>query len=61
MPIPLTKLTMEPHLSLECFLLVGGGFIFGWLRSSKKGVTRDARNGVKCVPERVSFLNPHLF
>jgi hypothetical protein len=61
MPIPLTILTMEPHLSLGWILLVGGDFLFGWLKSSKKGITRDVGKGVKCVPTMVRFLNPHFF
>jgi hypothetical protein len=61
MPIPLTILTMVPHLSLGWILFAGGGFLFGWLRSSRKGITRDVRKGVKCVPEMVRFWKPHLF
>jgi hypothetical protein len=61
MAISLTILTMEPHLSLGWILLVGGGFLFRWLRRSRKGITRDVGKGVKCVPEMVRFLNPHLF
>jgi hypothetical protein len=44
MPIPLTILTMVPHLSLRWNLFVGAGFIFGWLRGSRKGITRDVGN-----------------
>jgi hypothetical protein len=40
---------------------VGGGFLFGWLRGSRKGIARDVRKGVKCVPEMVRFCKPHLF
>jgi hypothetical protein len=40
MPISLTILTMEPHLSLGWNLFVGVG-LFGWLRHSGKGITRD--------------------
>jgi hypothetical protein len=61
MPIPLTILTLEPHLSLRWNLFVGGGFLFGWLRDSRKGITRDVGKGVKCVSEMVRFWNPHLF
>jgi hypothetical protein len=61
MPIPLTILTMVPHLSLGWILFVGGGFLFGWLRGSRKGITRDVGKGVKCVPEMVRFWKPHLF
>jgi hypothetical protein len=34
-------LTLEPHLSLRWGLFMGGGFLFGWLMGSKKGITRD--------------------
>jgi hypothetical protein len=34
---------------------------FGWLWSSRKGITRDVRKGVKCVPEMVKVWTPHLF
>jgi hypothetical protein len=40
---------------------VGGGFLFGWLRSSRKGITRDVGKGIKCLPKVVRFWNPHLF
>ena len=40
---------------------MGGGFLFGWVRGSRKGIDRDVRKGVKCVPEMVRFWNPHLF
>ena len=52
---------MEPHLSLRWILLVGGGFLFWWLRSSRKEITRDVGKGVNCVPEIVRFLNADLF
>jgi hypothetical protein len=61
MPIPLTILTIEPHLSLRWNLFVGGGFLFGWLRGSRKGITRDVGKGIKCVPKMIWFWNPHLF
>jgi hypothetical protein len=61
MSIPLTILTMEPHLSLGWILLVGGGFPFRWLRGSRKGTTRNVVKGVKCVPEMVRFWSSHLF
>jgi hypothetical protein len=61
LPIPLTILTMEPHLSLRWNFLVGGGFIFGRLRGSRKWITRDVGKGVKCVSEVVRFWIPHLF
>jgi hypothetical protein len=61
MAIPLTILTMEPRLSLRWNSLVGGGFLFGWLRGSRKGIIRVVRKGIKCVPEMVRFWNPHLF
>jgi hypothetical protein len=61
MPIPPTILTVEPHLSLRWNLLVGGGFLFGWLRGSRKGIIRDIEKGIKFVPEVVRFWNPHLF
>ena len=38
-----------------------GVSLFGWLRSSRKGITRDVKKGVKCVPEMVRFWTPHLF
>jgi hypothetical protein len=38
-----------------------GVSLFGWLRSSRKGITRDVKKGVKCVPEMVRFYTPHLF
>jgi hypothetical protein len=34
---------------------------FGWLRGSRKGIARDVRKGVKCVPKMVRFWKPHLF
>jgi hypothetical protein len=40
---------------------VGGGFRFGWLRGSRKGIARDVGKGVKCVPKMVRFWKPHLF
>jgi hypothetical protein len=40
---------------------VGGGFLFGWLRVSRKGTARDVGKGVKCVHEVVRFWIPHLF
>jgi hypothetical protein len=61
MLIPLTILTMKLHLFLRWNLLVGGGFLFGWLRGSRKAITRDVRKGTKCVPKMVRFWNPHLF
>jgi hypothetical protein len=60
-PIPLTILTLEPHLSLSWNLLVGGSFLFGWLRDSRKGNTRHVGKGIKCVHEMIRFCNPHLF
>jgi hypothetical protein len=33
----------------------GRGFLFGWLRSSMKGITRDVEKGVKCLPKMVRF------
>jgi hypothetical protein len=39
----------------------GRGFLFGWLRGSRKGITRDIGKGIKYVPEVVMFWNPHLF
>jgi hypothetical protein len=60
MPISLTILTMEPHLSLGWNLFVGVG-LFGWLRHSGKGITRDVYQSIKCVPEMVWFGTPHLF
>jgi hypothetical protein len=60
MPIPLTIVTMEPHLSLGWGLFVSFG-IFGWLRGSRKGITRDVRKGIKCVIEVVRFRNTQLF
>jgi hypothetical protein len=60
MPIPLTIVTMEPHLSLGWGLFVSFG-IFGWLRGSRKGITRDVRKGIKCVIEVVRFWNTRLF
>jgi hypothetical protein len=27
----------------------------------RKGITRDVRKGIKCVPEVIRFWNPHLF
>jgi hypothetical protein len=38
--IPVTIFTMVPHLSLKWNLFVGVG-ILGWLRCSRKGMTRD--------------------
>jgi hypothetical protein len=61
MPIPFPILTLKPHLSLRWNLFVGGGFVFGWLRSSRKGIPRDVGKGVKYVPEVVRFWNPQLF
>jgi hypothetical protein len=61
MPILLTILTMEPHLSLRWNLFVGGNSPFGRLRGSRKGINRHFRKGIKCVPEMVRFWNPHLF
>jgi hypothetical protein len=60
MPIPLIILTMEPHLSLSWNFLVWGWFLFGWLRGSRKGITRDVEKGVKCVPEMIWFWEPTL-
>jgi hypothetical protein len=60
MPISLTILTLEPHLSLGWILFVGGGFLFGWLRGFRKRITRDVRKGVKCVPEVLRILEPAL-
>jgi hypothetical protein len=60
MPIPLTIVTMESHLSLGWNLFVGVG-LFGWLWRSRKWITRDVGKGVKCVPEVVRFWNLHLF
>ena len=60
MPIPLTIVIMEPHLSLGWNLFAGVG-VFGWLWCSKKGITRDVRKGVKGVPEVVRIWNSHLF
>jgi hypothetical protein len=59
MPIPLTILKMVPHLSLGWILFVGGGFRFGWLRGSRKGIARDVRICVKCVPEMVIGFGSH--
>jgi hypothetical protein len=59
-PIPLTIVIMEPHLSLGWNLFAGVG-VFGWLWCSKKGITRDVRKGVKGVPEVVRIWNSHLF
>jgi hypothetical protein len=39
----------------------GRGFLFGWLRGSRKGIARDDGKGVKCVPKMVRFWKPHLF
>jgi hypothetical protein len=50
-----------PHLSLRWNLFVGGGFLFGWLRGSRRGITRDVGKGAKCVPEMIMFWKPHLF
>jgi hypothetical protein len=61
MPIPLIILTMVLHLSLRWNFFVGGGFLFGWLRGSRKVITKDVGKGFKCVPEMVRFWNPHLF
>jgi hypothetical protein len=61
MHIPLIIFTMEPHISIGWILLVGGSFLFGCLRSSRKGITRDVGKGVKCVPKMVRFFNSHLF
>jgi hypothetical protein len=30
------------------------------MKGSKKGIARDVRKGVKCVPEMVRFWKPHL-
>jgi hypothetical protein len=38
MSIPLTILTMEPHLSLGWNMFMGVD-LFGWLRDSRKGIT----------------------
>jgi hypothetical protein len=35
--------------------------LFGWLRGSRKGITRNVGNCIKCVLEVVRFWNPHLF
>jgi hypothetical protein len=59
MTLPLTIVTMEPHLSLG-WIFCGRGFLFGWL-GFWRGNTRDVRKGVNCVPELVKFWNPHLF
>jgi hypothetical protein len=59
--IPLTIVIIEPHLYLRWNLFVGGGFLFLWLRGSRKGITRYVGKGIKCVPEVVRFWNPHLF
>jgi hypothetical protein len=40
---------------------VEGGFLFGWLRGSRRGITRDVEKGVKCVPVMVRCWKPHLF
>jgi hypothetical protein len=61
MPIPLTIIIMEPHLSLKWNLFVGVCSPFRWMRGSRKGITRDVEKGVKCVPEMVRLWNPHLF
>jgi hypothetical protein len=60
MPIPLIILIMEPHLSLGWILHVGGGFLFVWLRSSRKGITKDIGKGVKCVPKMVQVFESTL-
>ena len=62
MHIPLTIVTVEPHLSLGWCLFVSFRF-FGWLwlRGSRKGITRDVEKGIKCVHEVVRFWNPNLF
>jgi hypothetical protein len=61
MPIPLIILTMVPNLSLGWILFVGGGFLFGWVRGSRKGIDRDVKKGIKCVTKMVRFWKPHLF
>jgi hypothetical protein len=62
MPIPLTIVTMESHLSLGWYLFVSFGlFRWMWLRASRKGIARDVGKGNKCVPKAVRFWNPHLF
>jgi hypothetical protein len=61
MHIPLTILIMEPYFSLRWTLFVGEGFLFGLLRGSRKGITRDVGIGVKFVPEMVRFWNAHFF
>jgi hypothetical protein len=38
-----------------------GVSLFGWMRSSRKGIPRDVWQSVKCVPEMVKFWIPHLF
>jgi hypothetical protein len=53
--------TMVPHLSLGWILFVGRGFLFGWLRDSRKGIARDVGKGVKCVPKMIRLWKPHLF
>jgi hypothetical protein len=34
---------------------------FGWMRCSRKGITRYVGHGVKCVPKMIGFWTPHLF
>jgi hypothetical protein len=61
MPIPPIILTMVPHLSLRWNFFVGRGFLFGWLRGSRKGIIRDVGKCIKFVPKMVRFCSPHLF
>jgi hypothetical protein len=60
MHIPVTIFIMKPHLSLGWNLFVEVG-LFGWLRSSWRGDSRDVEKGVKCLMKVVRFWTPPLF
>ncbi|MVG17102.1 hypothetical protein EF849_21980 [Aeromonas jandaei] len=56
-----TVLALKPHHSLGLLVPSVARFIYsGWLLALWKGITRDIRKGVKCVPKMVRFWNPHL-
>ena len=57
----MTVLALEPHHSLGLLVpMVARVVHSGWLLASRKGITRDVRKGVKCVPKMVRFRYPHL-